>query len=255
LDGDWLEFYADEVFVALASVERVIRRALAAGGANTTVVLASAIGQEEIPAENHGCFVTIADPHAFLAAIFEGREFHGYRLYPTMVPDFTIQFDEAADADFACRRLSEFSVGENMAQETLERMTGKELVGEGTPRAHIRYHYAAANFKYPITFARSDGRTVHVSLQIDDYGGPPEARLGNRPVSFADIGLGVIHHDEGVNCTAQHCAEGSLVVRRPDATGTTEPKVVSSLDFVPSLLKHFGVETPAHLPGEAILQF
>jgi hypothetical protein len=255
LRADWMDAYSDEVFAAMRSVERVLRRILAVMGDDTTVVVASAIGQEEIPAENHAKFATIVDPDAFIAGLLGHEEIGAYRLLPAMVPDFTIRFDDPQDADLVCERLGTFAVGENAAIETLERMNTKELVGADTGMPHIRYGYTKTDFKFPITFARSDRVTVHVSLQIDDYLGPAEARLGNRSVPFRDIGLGLISHDEGVNCTAQHCAEGSLTVRRPGGARAQALKVVSSVDFVPSLLKHFSVAGPSHLLGEASIEF
>jgi hypothetical protein len=150
----------------------------------------------------------------------------------------------------------EFAIGENSAKETLERMREKQVVGAGTPLAHIRHQYDSdGSFKCPITFARSDRNTVHISLQLDDYIGPSEARLGNRVLPFAEAGLGAMQHDEGVNCTAQHCAEGSIVVHRPGVTQGSDLQTVSSLDFVPSLLKYFNLARPAHLLGQASIQF
>jgi hypothetical protein len=256
LKSDWMDAYSDEVFVALRSVERVLRRVLAKSGPDITVVLASAIGQEEIPAENHNQFVTIVEPDTFIGVMLEGSNGGLYRLLPAMVPDFTFRFDSARDAELVCGRLRTFAVGDSMALETLERMSAKELVGNGTPLAHIKHRYeTAGHFKFPITFARSDRNTVHVSLQIDDYSGPAEAKLDKRVVAFDAIGLGTIQHDEAVNCTAQHCAEGSLVVHRPGVAKGSDFKVVSSLDFTPSLLKHFGIERPSHLLGEPTIEF
>jgi len=256
LTSDWLDAYSDEVFAALRSVERVLRRVLAKGGPDTTVVLASAIGQEEIPAQNHTRYVTIVNPDTLIAAMLDGEEAGGYRLLPAMVPDFTVRFDRSRDADLVCQRLRTFAVGDNAALETLERMNAKELVGAGTPLAHIRHSYATTgHFKFPITFARSDCSTLHISLQIDDYSGPAKASLGNRTLTFAEIGLGAIQHDEEVNCTAQHCAEGSLVVHRPGVLKGSDLQTVSSLDFAPSLLKHFSVMRPSHLLGETSIRF
>jgi hypothetical protein len=256
LEGEWLDTYSDEVFVALQSVERIIKRLLAESGQDTTIVIASAIGQEEIPAENHKRFITITKPEAFIAALLDDEATENYSLKPTMVPDFTIVFDAAADADRMCARLRKLSIGEHAALETLERMHAKELVGAETPLAHIRHHYdTSSHFKFPITFARSDQNTVHVSLQIDDYDGPQEATLGNRTLSFGETGIGEIQHEEGVNCTAQHCAEGSLVVHRPGVAASSEMQVVSSLDFVPSLLAHFNVAAPTYLMGKATIAF
>ena len=55
-----------------------------------------------------------------------------------------------------------------------------------------------------------------------------------------------------MNCTAQHCAEGSLVVF---GAARCEMKVIPTLDFVPSVLRHFGVEPGSYLPGVPSISF
>lgn len=256
VDPAWVDDYADEVFVALRSVERLLRRVKADAGPDTTIVVASAIGQEEIPAGAHRGFLTIKDPVAFIEAVLDDPWAGAFRQLPTMAPDFTFRFERATDAERARRRLRDFAVDDLCAVETLVRMQAKEVVADGSAMPHIRHLYAPdSQFNLPVTYGLSDERTLHVSLQVDDYAGQREARLGNRTAPLDAFGLGFVEHMEGVNCTAQHCAEGALAVHAPGGKRFDEVRMVSSLDFAPSILAHFAVDAPDYLPGKPIIGF
>lgn len=118
--------------------------------------------------------------------------------------------------------------------------------------SHIRYDYGeGSHFKHAFTYKQSNAHTVHISLQIDDYAGPAEVRIGNETLGFDQIGLGFVSHDEAVNCTAQHCAEGAMFVHS-GSTGSA-PRMIehrSILDVAPSILRHFNVAIPAYMAGE-----
>ena len=256
LSDEWIETYADEVFEALYSVERLLVRLRSGELGPMTIVVASALGQEEIPAENYSRFLTITDLDAFARALL-GEEAGSARFVaaPTMVPDFSLRFEDEAHAATLARRFGNMDVGGHRPVETLERMHVKELVGDDARMSHIRHHYGdSTDFKHPVTFKQSDARTVHLSFQIDDYDGPAEARVGNELIPFDAMGIGWVGHDEGVNCTAQHCAEGSMTVWRPNG-GPRHAGLrrVSSLDFAPSLLSRLGVPAPAYMGGEVTI--
>ncbi|MDZ4776423.1 MAG: alkaline phosphatase family protein [Alphaproteobacteria bacterium] len=252
LSDAWVDAYSDEVFVALESVERLLKRLMSGPYKDATIVIASAIGQEEIPAENHASFVTISDLDAFVsAAIGEPGKPVRYETVPTMVPDFTLRFENVEDAERMNARLRSLTIGDQRAVETLERMTAKELVTADGEMAHIRHAYDdSTHFKHAITYFSTDARTIHLSMQIDDYAGAEKIAFGNDVMDFHAAGIGRVSHDEGVNCTAQHCAEGSMLVY-----GASKPHAgiqrVSALDFAPSLLAHFGAEAPrAYMKGK-----
>jgi hypothetical protein len=256
LEDEWLEQYADEVFEALYSVERMLRRLVKGEAGDCVIVLASALGQEEIPAENHSDFLTITDIGRFMEGVVGGAgELGPFESMPTMVPDYSLRFSNSRDASLVRDRLQTFAINGYRAVETLERMHSKEIVSNGDRLSYMRHDYdESGHFKHPITFSLSDEETVHISFQIDDYDGEDSAAVGNRKISFSELGLGTVSHDEGVNCTAQHSASGSLVVHglgRPPSGA--EVPVISSLDFVPSLLDHFGLTKPGYLMGEATI--
>lgn len=257
LGEQWLNQYSEEVFTALFSVERLLARLRSGEFGPMTIIVASALGQEEIPAENHDSFLTVTDLTAF-ARVVLGPEAHAatFTSVPTMVPDFSISFSDVEAARRMISRLALVELDGKRPVETYERMLQKNIVEAGSRLSHICYDYGdSEHFKHAFTFKQSDAHTVHISLQIDDYQGSKEARIGNETFSFEQLGLGFIRHDEAVNCTAQHCAEGALFVNQ--AGGATEPapmKQISILDFAPSILDYFGVPTPHYMAGETSIR-
>jgi hypothetical protein len=252
LEDEWIDAYAGEVFAALESVERLIARLQSGNYGSMTIMVGSALGQEEIPAENYNAFLTVIDLKKFAARLVgDGVEDVEFESVPTMVPDFTMRFASTEAAAAMNDRLAGFTIGDYRAIETLERMQNKELVGSGPRMSFIRHHYEHdVDFKHAVTFKRSDANTIHLSLQIDNYSGAREAMVGNSVIAFDDLGLGFVSHDEGVNCTAQHCAEGSLFVLNPaERQRITQPEV-SILDVAPSILGRFGLPVPAYMLGE-----
>ncbi|RRN62200.1 hypothetical protein [Caulobacter sp. 602-1] len=254
LQGEWLDQYSDEVFEALYSVERLLRRLVSGEAGDCVIVLASALGQEEIPAENHKDFLTITNIRRFIEGVVgDACELGPFESLPTMVPDYSLRFSSKKDASLVRDRLGSLKINDYRAVETLERMHSKEILTQEGGLSYMRHGYdESGHFKHPITFSLSDDENVHISFQIDDYEGADVAAVGNREVSFDDLGLGRVSHDEGVNCTAQHSANGSLIVHRvsgKSAVGADIP-VISALDFVPSVLDHFGLAKPSYLTGK-----
>jgi hypothetical protein len=255
LASGWLDDYSGEVAASLSSVERLLKVLDSGRCGEVTVVMASAIGQEEIPASNHRNFLTIVDPRLFAERVMNVRAEH-FELLPTMVPDFTIAFGSSDSADMALQNLRSTAIAGAAGLETATRMQSTIMVGASTHLPHIRHDYSDAHFKHDFTFCQSDDRTVHISLQMDDFDGEEKAVVGDAMFSFNEIGLGLVRHDEGVNCTAQHSAEGSLLVHRAgSASEYAGYRRISGLDFAPSVLTHFGVSLPSHLQGQPTIRF
>jgi hypothetical protein len=255
LDQAWVRTYGGEVFEALHSVERLLRGMMKLPHP-PIIVLGSAIGQEEIPAENHAKFISIVDVQKFISTLAPEILEADYQLLPTMVPDFSIRFGTESKANIFRNRLAVVAIGGNPAVKTLERMKAKDLeFDDRVGHLRVRHDYLTNDhFKHAVTFESSDRTTVHLSVQIDDFSGVPEMNIDAVRVPFAQAGIGEIMHAEGVNCTAQHCAIGSMAIHGVASVGM-QKQTVSVLDFVPSLLKHFGVVPPAALPGHASIQF
>ena len=68
---------------------------------------------------------------------------------------------------------------------------------------------------------------------------------------------GMMAHEDGVNCTAQHVPVGSLLLYGKQAGGSSGSRRtgVSTLDVAPSILQFFGFERPAYMRGLPSIRF
>lgn len=253
LSSEWKNAYEGEIFAALYSVERLVKRLTRGDAGLVRIVIASSLGQEEIPAENYERFLTIRDIRAFICRILEDQTAASrIEEIPTMVPDFSIRFTDPREAEQVVEKMRAFTVDGTKAVETLERMHATEIVGPEPRLEHVRHLYESKDgFKHAITFQCSDANILHLSFQIDDYAGAAEAQIGNEHIGFDELGIGFMSHDEGVNCTAQHSAEGSLAVWPANIPEQPQqrPSPISTLDFAPSLLARLDVAKPDYMSG------
>jgi hypothetical protein len=95
---------------------------------------------------------------------------------------------------------------------------------------------------------------LHLFVQFDNYEGPLTVSYRGEEKSFHEAGLSMMAHEDGVNCTAQHIPQGSLLIYspgRPDASRTS----ISTADFVPSVLANFEMPKARELSGVASIHF
>jgi hypothetical protein len=252
LDPDWLEAYCDEILESMKSFDAVLKKFVRFQAQNPDyrIVIASSLGQSAIPAEHADAYLTITDLKRFMRAL--GVPDDAWAAAPAMAPDFAIHIHPDY-LDCAVTSLRRFSIdGENMLEQP-HRMTHAEM-RETNGIAYIRHETPVGeHFKPAMAFDVRDNRSVHISFQWDDYDGPMSALIGNREAPFAEIGVGFIAHQDRVNCTAQHCAEGSLIVY-PHMNGASR-KVISTLDFAPSVLYNFGLTAPDYMKGSPSIAF
>ena len=208
------------------------------------IVVASSLGQTAIPAVHTREFLTIVDISKFMRVM--GAPDGSWSTAPAMVPDFAVRVD-AEYIDPVVAALQTFSVGDQRMLHQESRMSHSGMqVRDGI--RHLRHEVdIGQDFKPPIAFDVRDGGTIHISFQWDSYDGPRTALIGNRTVGFDEAGLGFTPHQDGVNCTAQHDAEGCLMVF--PGGGMQGRKLVSTLDFAPSVLDGFGLEVPSYMRG------
>lgn len=209
------------------------------------IVVASSLGQAAIPAVHAREFLTIVNVRKLMRAC--GAPDGSWTTAPAMVPDLVVKVG-AEHIDRVIAALLTLSVqGRNMLRQA-SRMSRSEM----RTRDGIRYlHHdvgVGEDFKPPLAFDVRDGRSIHISFQWDNYDGPRTALLGNRAVDFDELGLGFAPHQDDVNCTAQHDAEGCLMVF-PGVSGVSGRPLVSTLDFAPSILENFGVDVPSYMRG------
>jgi hypothetical protein len=192
-------------------------------------MVASSMGQAAIPAQKTFDFLTITDLDRFMDKL--GAPAGAWEVRPAMVPCQSVVVDSAHSA--AVREaLGSLSIG-------------------GT--AGLRDRRPVAPFSYDETQPGS----FQFFIQFDSYAGPEAATLNGGSVSFVELGLGLMQHEDGVNCTAQHVPQGSLFVYGSGLArvGTGGREAVSTTDVVPSVLEYFDVERPAYLQGRPSIRF
>jgi hypothetical protein len=253
LDKEWLRAYADEVDVAMETFDALLKMLMTFQRRHPEylIVVASSLGQTAIPAVHTREFLTIIDIARFMRAL--GAPDGSWTTIPAMVPDFAVSIDPE-HIDTVTAALMTLSVdGERMLRQESRMSHSAMRVRDG-----IRYlHHdvdVGDDFKPPLAFDVREGRTIHVSFQWDSYDGPRSALLGNRSLDFDELGLGFTPHQDGVNCTAQHAAEGCLMVF-PGVSDVSGRQLVSTLDFAPSVLGNFGLEGPSYMRGRPRIAF
>lgn len=227
LPAPWRQRYADEVIVALDAVDDVLRRLtqLAERDPELRIVLASSMGQGGIPADEVEDFLSIKDLGRFLGRLGLTASEWAYR--PAMVPCVGA------------------IVREDARQKLRDALANFSIDGIPMPLDERPL--------MPMTYDERPGGFFQFYVQMDQYRGPGQVRMGETTLSLDEAGLGFTAHEDRVNCTAQHVPEGSLVVYgggswRASVRGRPQ---CSTLDVVPSLLRTFGVDVPEKLPGSA----
>ena len=104
----------------------------------------------------------------------------------------------------------------------------------------------------PLSYDERQRGFFQLFVQFDSYAGPDRVSLQGRSLRLEEAGLGMMAHEDSVNCTAQHVPGGSLLVYGAGArAGADRREQISTLDVVPSILKFFGFEGPSYLRGAA----
>jgi hypothetical protein len=231
LDAEWVGRYRQEIYFAMDKFDDILTRVLAFVDSHPDYVLliASSMGQAAIPAETTYRFLTIVDLDKFMNAL--GVPKGKWEAKPAMVPCQCVVVDDAF---------------RNVLLDNLEKLSvdGATFVADPRPLAPMSYDERERGF-------------FQIFVQFDSYGGAGSARLGENQMSVADLGLGFVAHEDGVNCTAQHVPDGSLIVY---TKGSVQDRVtrrmkISTLDVAPSLLKAFDLEQPAYMRGSPSIEF
>jgi hypothetical protein len=230
MDHEWKLRYVAELPAAMGTFAGIFRRLLRWVHTHPeyVVIVAGSMGQDGIAAQKSYDFLTVSDGPRFCSAL--GLPDGAFTLLPAMAPCVSVE------------------VAPEFRNSFRDQLTGMSIDGTPMIRDHRTFH--------PLCFDEQDG-TFMLYVAIDDYAGPAVANVRDRDVPFAELGLGMMAHEDGVNCTAQHTAEGMLLVydpRRKYQNGHERPEVLVT-DIVPSLLDNFDVERPGYLEGEASLSF
>ncbi len=225
MDAAWVRKYSGEIQFAMGIFDQILERILTYVERNPEflLVIASSMGQAAIPAEMTSEFLTIADSGKFMRAL--GLESESWHPRPAMVPCTCILVDEKY-REVLRRNLDEMTVN------------GMRFVEDRRPIAPMSYDERERGF-------------FQIFVQYDSYRGPKNAVIKGREVRFEDAGLGLLPHEDGVNCTAQHIPEGSLIVYSPSTrdAGSRSLETISTIAIAPSILKYFGASVPTYMRG------
>ncbi len=224
VDDGWVGRYESEIPHALGQFSRIFR-----GLARFThrhpeylVVVASSMGQAAIPNKRTFEFLTVTDVAAFMA---------GMGLVPG---DWEQRFAMVPCTSVVVRPRARDTFRDRLRTLAVE---GHEMVADARPL-------------HALSFDEQEGGFFHIFVQIDSYTGPREARLGGQRFPLGGLGMGMMAHEDGVNCTAQHTPEGSLFVYDPRSrAGDSARERISTLDVLPSLLHLMEIPAPAYLRG------
>jgi len=231
LDPAWVDKYRGELTAAMNAFDQMLGKVVSFVEANTdyTLVIAGSMGQAAIPAQHTYGFLTIVDLEKFMSAMGVPQDAWEFR--PAMIPCQCAVVPESFRDTFLAR-LATLRVGEHSMIESLR------------PTAPMSYDERERGF-------------FQLFIQFDHFEAGTKITLGGREVLGESIGLGMMAHEDGVNCTAQHVPEGALIVYSPKASGrdVQHRPQVSTLEFVPSVLEHFNLNLPQHVQRSAGFNF
>jgi hypothetical protein len=230
LEPEWIKRYGSELAAAMETLDIMLGRLLEMVDAdgNCTLVLASSMGQAAIPASHTYEFLTIVDLDRFMGAM--GVPPDQWQSRPAMVPVQCV----TVNADYRQRFISSL-----------------RKLGVGTDRMS-----GHARPTPPMSFDEREAGFFQLFIQYDHFDPELQTTLDGQPVSREQIGLGMMAHEDGINCTAQHVPEGSLLVypQRSPASNGGQRRRISTLDFVPSVLQEFAIPQPDYMSGNASIR-
>lgn len=224
MSDTWTKQYCKEIDDAMSMLDDMLGRIKDFIDAHPDykLLIATSLGQAAVKAEETKGFVTVTDPNRLLSALGladgEWKEKHA------MVPYISV-ITEAGKGDFLEERLSQLAVN------------GARM---------IRNERGTA----PLSYDRKESNSFHIFVYFERYSGPSIAVLGNRELSFDDLGLGVFQHQDNIACSARHTPHGVLIVYdpvwpHPDRRRTT----ISTLDIAPAILDNFNVPSRSYMKG------
>ena len=229
MDAGWRKQYCQELPAAMNVFSGILRRLLKWVHAHPdyVVIVAGSMGQGAVEAQTTYEFLTITDGGRFFTEM--GLPEGSWKLRPAMVPCVSVDVEPEAREAFRAR------------------LAGMAINGVPMIKDHRTFH--------PLCYDEQDG-TFMLYVAMDSYDGPQFAADGERRVSFEDLGLGMMAHEDGVNCTAQHVPEGMLLVYDPrQKFDGSARETLPVLDVAPSLLTNFGIAPPGYMTGSPSLSF
>ncbi|MGK2904555.1 MAG: hypothetical protein ACSLE7_17150 [Mycobacterium sp.] len=223
LDAAWVEKYGGELSAAMDAFDQMLEKFVSFVDANSdyTLVIAGSMGQSSIETQHTYEFLTIADLGKFLTAMGVPEE--SWEIRPAMIPCRCAVVPASHRAKFL----------ENLAALKID---GHSMVESLRPLA-------------PMSFDEREQGFFQLFVSFDNFVSGAKSTLHGEEIAPERLGLGMIAHEDGVNCTAQHVPEGAMIVysslSREMAMDNRHR--VSTVEFVPSMLRHFNIAAPDYM--------
>jgi Type I phosphodiesterase / nucleotide pyrophosphatase len=231
LDQAWIQKYRGEISFAMDKCDVMLGHLATFIDENPeySLMVASSMGQAAIRAVQTYRFLTIVDMSRFMASL--GVPSAGWEIRPAMVPCSCVVVREEYRDIFVSNI------------DTLV-IDGETIKRDRRPVGHLSYDERDRGF-------------FQIFIQFDSYAGPDTVSVARKSIDLADLGLGFMEHEDGVNCTAQHVPEGSLwlYAKGVKGAGSGSRSAVSTLDVAPSILSFFGLEKPGYMRGDSSIGF
>jgi Type I phosphodiesterase / nucleotide pyrophosphatase len=233
MEQEWIHQYKNELLFAMDKFDIMLNNFVkfVNRSSDYTLVVASSMGQAAIPAKKTYEFLTIVNLERFMSAL--GIALDEWEARPAMVPCLCALINKQA----------------------------KEKLVQGLRSLKINNLNMIENSRpvVPMSYDVRDDGFFHFFIQFDNYRGSKEVFMNGKSLSFELAGLGMMAHEDGVNCTAQHVKEGTLFIYTPQGERLPqllieENEKISTLDFVPSILKHYNVPIKSYMMGKASIE-
>ena len=213
LDDEWVATYRNEIDFAMAQTDRLLGKLVAFVDRRPEyqLMIVTSMGQAALIAEPVTSCLSITNMRQFLSYFGLGAK--DYEERPAMAPIFNV---------VVARPEKRRALSDAVKQLTIEgRRFGNEV--------------------YDGFFEFSFGHW-------QNYQGPETILLGETPLSFSQMGLGNMAHEDGVYLTADHVPEGAFIVYDPQKGAAKEERPrMSTLEIAPMVLRNFSISAPSYM--------
>lgn len=211
---EWVQTYAREIRYTMDVADAFFARLVRFVDANPTYSLwiASSMGQHAVPSRPVETQLYVTDPERLFRAMGLGTS--DWERVPAMLPRINFRV-ASGKAETVAAWLAKFEV------------EGNALTVRRKPEGFFSLQFGHENL----------------------YDGPQMARVGERAIPFAELGLENVEIEDKSNSSAYHIPEGALLIYEPEAAAPRQASrvQVSSLDLAPALLETLGIPKPAYM--------
>lgn len=218
---EWRHKYEHEIEFAVQALDQMLGRLMTfADKSDYLILIASGIGQSAIPSGETSGFLTITDVPRFMTSM--GLTDGQWQQRHAMVPCVSVTVDPTQAAAFE-EKLRSLVIGQRSMVKD-ERESG------------------------PFSYDRRESESFQLVVYFEEYKGEPSAQVGTRSVPLADLGLGILEHEDNVACSAHHTPFGSFIVYDPrQKAASMHRATISTIDIIPAVLSNFGIQTPEYM--------